>query len=112
MFHVKQNILMENKYNQIMEYTLIKSKRKSVALEISPEGSLIVRAPLNFTEKDAKKFINKNEKWIFKHLPSILAKKEEITKLSDKDILLAKKKYKNNMYFFDKKIFTFNGRIS
>ncbi len=74
-----------------MEYTLIKTKRRSVALEISPDGTLIVRAPLRFTEKDAVDFINKNEKWISKHLPSILAKKEEISKLYDSDILLAKK---------------------
>jgi len=74
-----------------MEYTLIKSKRTSVALEISPEGTLIVRAPLRFSQKDAESFIKKNEKWISKHLPSILAKKEEISKLYDKDILIAKK---------------------
>ncbi len=86
-----------------MKYTLIKSKRKSVALEISPEGSLIIRAPLNFTEKDATNFINKNEKWILKHLPSILDKKEEISKLSDKDILLAKKNIKIICSFLIKK---------
>ena len=74
-----------------MEYTLINTNRRSVALEISPDGTLIVRAPIRFSKKDAEDFIKKNEKWISKHLPSILAKKEEIALLSDKDVQLARK---------------------
>ena len=72
-----------------MDYTLIKTNRKSVALEISPDGTLIVRAPLRYTKDDADKFVNEHEKWILKHLPSVLAKKQEISLLSDKDIALA-----------------------
>ena len=74
-----------------MEFILKKSDRKSVALEISPDGTLIVRAPKKYTEKEARDFIIKNEKWILKHLPSILEKDKEISSLSDNDILLAKK---------------------
>ena len=74
-----------------MDYTLIKTNRKSVALEISPDGTLIIRAPLRYTKDDADKFVKEHEKWIFKHLPSVLAKKQEISLLSDKDIALAKK---------------------
>lgn len=74
-----------------MDYTLIKTNRKSVALEISPDGTLIVRAPLRYTKDDAEKFIKEHEKWILKHLPSVLAKKQEVSLLSDKDIALAKK---------------------
>lgn len=86
-----------------MDFILKKSDRKSVALEILPDGTLIVRAPLNFTQKDAKDFIIKNEKWILKHLPSILSKKEEISLLSDKDILLAKKGARKLCAFFIEK---------
>ncbi len=74
-----------------MDFILKKSDRRSVALEISPDGTLIVRAPKNYTEKEARDFIIKNEKWILKHLPSILEKDKEISSLSDNDILLAKK---------------------
>lgn len=74
-----------------MEFTLIKTKRKSVALEISNDGALIVRAPLAYTEKEAREFVKKNEKWVLKHLPSILNKKQELSLLSEADIKLAKK---------------------
>ena len=72
-------------------YTLIKTNRKTVALELSLEGALIVRAPLRYSKEEADNFVKEQEKWILKHLPSILAKKQEISLLSDKDIALAKK---------------------
>ncbi len=74
-----------------MDFTLIKTKRKSVALEISNDGTLIVRAPLTYTEKEAQDFVKRNEKWVLKHLPSILNKKQEVSLLSETDIKLAKK---------------------
>lgn len=86
-----------------MECTLIKSNRKSVALEISPEGTLIIRAPLRYGKKDAEDFIKKNEKWILKHLPSILARKNEVSRLSDKDIAVAKKNAKKICCFLIEK---------
>lgn len=73
------------------KYTLIKTNRKTVALEISPEGTLIVRAPLRYFEKDADNFVKEHKKWILKHLPSILLKNQEVSLLSDNDIALAKK---------------------
>ena len=77
-----------------MEFTLKNSKRNSVALEITPEGTLLVRAPMKYTKAQAEEFIQKNQQWISKHLPSILAKKQEIDRLSDTDIKEAKKAIK------------------
>ena len=74
-----------------MNFTLIKTKRKSVTLEISNDGTLIVRAPLNYTEAEAQDFVKRYEKWVLKHLPSILNKKQEVSLLSEGDIKLAKK---------------------
>lgn len=74
-----------------MDFTLIKSRRKTVALEIAPDGALIVRAPKSYTEKQAKAFVEKNQAWIDKHLPKIQQKYQAMTAVSDKEILLAKK---------------------
>lgn len=38
-----------------MEYTLVRSKRKTVALQINAEGELIVRAPMLYSERKIKK---------------------------------------------------------
>ncbi len=77
-----------------MDYILKKSKRKTVAIEISPDGVLIVKAPLNYTNKQAEQVIKDNEKWINKHLPNVINKKEALSSLSQKDIVLAKKSLK------------------
>ncbi len=74
-----------------MEFTLIKSKRKTVALQIAQDGTLIVRAPKSYTQAQAKAFVDKNKDWISKHLPKIEQKHAAMSKISDKEALLAKK---------------------
>jgi predicted metal-dependent hydrolase len=44
----------------------IRSKRKTLALIVKPDGSLIVRAPLRSTEKSIREFVEKNAQWIEK----------------------------------------------
>lgn len=78
-----------------MDYVLRKSKRKTVAIEISPDGTLIVKAPLHYTNREAEQAIKNSEKWINKHLPSVLNKKDALSLLSAEDIALAKKAVKN-----------------
>jgi len=51
-----------------MEYKLIKSDRRTLSLEISQSGEIIVRAPLLMRESDIEKFVKKHETWIKKHL--------------------------------------------
>ena len=78
-----------------MDYILKKSKRKTVAIEINPDGVLIVKAPLHYTNKQAEQAIKSSEKWINKHLPDILNKKDALSLLTKKDIALAKKAVKS-----------------
>ena len=73
-----------------MQFTLKKSKRKSVSLEILKDGSLLVHSPLFFTEKDAERFIEKNKPWIDKHLPGIIHKNSVFSSLSREDEKLAR----------------------
>ena len=50
------------------EYTLIRSDRKSLALQIHPNGSIVVRAPLKMPLKDIETFLAEKSAWIEKHL--------------------------------------------
>lgn len=50
------------------EYTLIRSGRKTLALEISSGASLIVRAPKNCPQQTIDRFIKSREVWISEHL--------------------------------------------
>lgn len=77
-----------------MEYEVIRSNRKTMAIEIKT-GKVLCRAPIWATDEDINSFILKHKEWIKKHLEkSILEQKsaeslkklngEEIRKLADK----------------------------
>ena len=50
-----------------MDYTLVRSNRKTVAIQIKG-SSLIVRAPMKLSEKQIDEFVNSRRDWIEKHL--------------------------------------------
>lgn len=57
-----------------METKIIRSKRKTIPLEIK-DGDILVRAPLRVPNYEIQNFIVKNQKWIDKHLQK--AKEQE-----------------------------------
>ena len=50
------------------EYTLIRSARKTLALEVSREGEIIVRAPNRASARDIERFLAVHEAWLQKAL--------------------------------------------
>ncbi len=57
-----------------MEYTLIRSKRKTVSLELREDG-VLVRAPLRMPKRDIDAFVKKHEGWIASHQKKVEARK-------------------------------------
>lgn len=51
-------------------YKLIRSARRSISIEISPSGEIIVRAPRNTPTEKIEKFIAEKSGWINSHLSS------------------------------------------
>lgn len=47
-----------------MKVTVIRSNRKTVAIQVNSDLSVTVRAPYGVTEKYIEEFLNKNEAWI------------------------------------------------
>lgn len=47
---------------------LIYSKRKTLCIEISKNGELIIRSPKNLSQKNIEKFVNQKSPWINKKL--------------------------------------------
>ena len=67
------------------EYKLIKSRRKTISLEVREEG-LIVRAPNRITKKEADDFVRRHEAWIKKQREKLAlrkAQKEQQPKLTE-----------------------------
>ena len=71
-----------------MEFEVIRSNRKTMAVEIRG-NKLIIRAPLHATNEDINRFMLKNKKWIDDHLAKAKAQekaKEGIHKLTQEEI--------------------------
>lgn len=47
-----------------MDYTLIRSRRRTLAIEVTREGQLVVRAPLRAAQKDIDAFMGARRDWI------------------------------------------------
>lgn len=50
------------------DYTVTYSKRRTIALEITKEAKLLIRAPMQAGKRDIEQMINKHARWIAKHL--------------------------------------------
>ena len=55
--------------NDPILYRLIRSDRKTVAIQITPEGELVVRAPRRLSDKAIRDFVESKRGWIEKHMP-------------------------------------------
>jgi hypothetical protein len=51
-----------------MDYTVIRSRRKTIAVEITKEGGVLVRAPLKLARREVLAFVHQNRDWITRKL--------------------------------------------
>jgi predicted metal-dependent hydrolase len=62
-----------------MEYTVIRSRRKTIAVEITKEGGVLVRAPLKLARREVLAFVHQNRSWIARKLAQARVLQEERT---------------------------------
>jgi len=67
--------------NGLTDYQLIRSKRKSLSIQIDHSGAIVVRAPIRLDKSVIESFIKSKKKWIEKKQNLILSRK----KISYKD---------------------------
>ena len=51
-----------------MDYTVIRSRRKTIAIEISREGKVLVRAPLRLATREVTAFFDRHRGWVDRKL--------------------------------------------
>lgn len=56
-----------------IEYKVIKSKRKSMAICVKPDGAVIVRVPLKIAKADIAQFVAKYSNWIQEQISKVSA---------------------------------------
>jgi predicted metal-dependent hydrolase len=49
------------------EYDIIRSSRKTLSLQMKPDGHLVVRAPHRTSDRQIRQFVENNSAWIQKH---------------------------------------------
>ena len=54
--------------NVIPEYRIIRTRRKTIGLEISPDLQITVRAPYHLSDVRIREFVESKQTWILKHL--------------------------------------------
>lgn len=59
-----------------MKVTVIRSNRKTVAIQVNSDLSVTVRAPRSTSEKDIEEILKKKEAWISRHIEKIKKAKE------------------------------------
>jgi len=59
----------------MMNYTLTRSRRKTLAIHIKPDGTVEVRAPLRLAKSEIERFVKSKTDWIEKKQAQIAARK-------------------------------------
>lgn len=104
-----------------VEVTVIKSNRKTVAIQVNSDLSVTLRVPRQATQRDIQKILKEKESWILKHIEDIKQKKaafettaserltnEEIHELADKALIYIPER----AAFYAKEIGVDYGRIT
>lgn len=53
------------------EAAVVRSNRKTMSLEITPQGTVLVRAPLHLPKEEIDRFLQEKSGWIEKHLARV-----------------------------------------
>ena len=62
-----------------LDYTLIRSPRKTISIQLSPDGSLVVRAPNRMPKRDIEGFVESKRGWIEGHLRKLPEAQPKLT---------------------------------
>lgn len=69
-----------------MEYTVKRSARKTVSVEITADAEVLVRAPKAMSRKALEEFLEDHEEWIRTHLERRRQKRDAEQELSPEDV--------------------------
>lgn len=75
-----------------MEYTVIRSARKTLSLEIDRQGAVLIRAPLRLDDGVIRQFVDAHTAWIERNRQKRLALAERYPPLSDAEIDVLRQK--------------------
>lgn len=72
-------------------FEIIRSKRRTLALEITRDARLLVRAPLYVSQREIETFVSAHDAWIQNKLTAARARAAAICALSEEEIMRLRK---------------------
>ena len=73
-----------------VNYSIIRSDRKTIAIQIQPDGEIIVRAPRRMRMEEIRRFVESKAGWIEKHLSNRTEQNQQ--KLTDRELKALREK--------------------
>ena len=73
-----------------VNYSIIRIDRKTIAIQIQPDGNVVVRAPKRMRMEEIKRFVESKAEWIEKHLLNRTTFNQE--KLTDQEMKMLREK--------------------
>ncbi len=73
---------------------IIRSRRKTISIEVKPSGEVVVRAPIFCTKRRIDAFIKEKQGWVEKTLKNLQKKKSASVPLTQEEINALRKKAK------------------
>jgi len=69
-----------------MEYKIIRSSRKTIAIQLTPAGEILVRCPSRMKKADIDRFVASKQGWIEAHLTKLPTATPKLTAKEIKDL--------------------------
>ena len=60
-----------------MEVTIIRSHRRTIAIQVNPDLTVTVRAPKCVTQREIQRILREKDPWIQKHIEKMKIKKSQ-----------------------------------
>ncbi|MBN1684300.1 MAG: M48 family metallopeptidase [Gammaproteobacteria bacterium] len=67
-------------FNQKIEFNIIKSRRKTLVIQVKSNGEVLVKAPIRLSDKKILSFIEKHQGWIIKKKHQIINNPKKVLK--------------------------------
>lgn len=101
-------ILNDKVTNENIRVQVIRSGRKSLGMEVRPDGTVLARIPARLSDRELKAFIEKQQDWILKKVDQVKKRADARTKikvpsvdaLSDAEIQKIKDKIADRVKYY------------
>ena len=98
------------------EYELIRSQRKSLTVQVKPDGRVVVRAPLRLSKIRIDRFVTEHDEWIRKQQEKLEKYREQRHIITDEErqegILRAREIFPERVAYFAKRMGVTYNRIT